>query len=191
MIVLPLTMGAVLLLLVGCFGSHALLRLASLQFRGGALALLACLAQGVSILSHHQRLLLLVVTTTLLLGFCWLNRATSGFWLATVGIGLNLLVMLANHGHMPISPDAFRHMSGLDVSPGTVLLFSKDRVLEDSAAVLPFLGDRLLMPGPLARLAVWSIGDVLLLLGTGRLLWVTMKGTNDDQRNFRRRAASC
>jgi hypothetical protein len=126
----------------------------------------------------------------LLLGFCWLNRTISGFWLVTLGISLNMLVMFANSGHMPISPAAFQRMSGLDVPSGTLLLFSKDRVLEDAAAMLPWLGDRLLLPGPLAGVAVWSVGDLLLLTGTGQLLWVTMKGTGHDQSNLRRGTTS-
>lgn len=191
MIALPLTLGAMVLLLVGRFGSAGLLRLTTLQFRGGSLALIACLLQVASVLSHSHRLVILAMTMVVLLIFCWLNRARAGFWLVTLGITLNLLVMIANNGDMPIRPAAFQHMSGLDVPSGTKLLYSKDRVLEDAAAVLPWLGDRLLLPGPLARVAVWSIGDLLLLIGTGRLLWVTMKGIDHAQPNLRRRTASC
>lgn len=191
MIILPLTLGSMLLLLMGRFGSAGLLRLTTLHFRGGILALIACLAQAASVLAQSQRMLLLIVTAGLLLRFCWLNRTTPGFWLVTVGIVLNLLVMFANSAHMPISPEAFRRMSGIDVASGTALTFSKDRVMVDAAAVLPWLGDRLLLPGPLARVAVWSIGDLLLLTGTGQLLWMTMKGTDHDQSNLRRGTASC
>jgi hypothetical protein len=191
MIVLPMTLGAMVLLLIGRFGGAGLIRLTALHFRGGTLALVACLAQGASVLVQHHRLLLLVVTAGLLLGFCWLNRAMPGFWLVTIGISLNLLVMFANGGYMPVGPDAFRRMTGLEVPSGTPLLFSKDRVLGDAAALLPWLGDRLLLPGPLARVAVWSIGDVLLLSGTGQLLWVTMKGTGHAQPNLRHRASTC
>jgi hypothetical protein len=191
MIVLPLTLGAMVLLLVGRFGSAGLLRLTTLQFRGGLLALSASVVQAASVLLLNHRLVMLLVTMALLLGFCWLNRTISGFWLVTLGISLNLLVMFANSGHMPISPAAFQRMSGLDVPGGTFLLFSKDRVLEDAAAMLPWLGDRLFLPGPLAGVAVWSVGDVLLLTGTGQLLWVTMKGKDHAQSNLRRGTASC
>lgn len=180
-----------MLLLMGRFGSRGLLRLTTLHFRGGMLALFASLVQTASVLLQHQRLLMLGMTMVLVLGFCWLNRTIPGFWLVSLGISLNLLVMFANSGHMPVSPAAFQRMSGLDVPAGTLLLFSKDRVLEDAAALLPWLGDRLLLPGPLARVAVWSVGDLLLLMGTGQLLWVTMKGTGHDQSNLRRGTASC
>jgi hypothetical protein len=189
MIVLPLTLGAMTLLLVGRFGIAGLLRLANLQFHGGALALLACLAQLGSMLVPQRRLGLLLATAVLLCGFCWLNRMTPGFWLVTIGIGLNVLVMAANSGHMPVSPAAFQQMSGLELPSGTTLLRSKDQVLADAVAVLPWLGDRLLLPGPLARVAVWSIGDLLLIAGTAQLLWVTMKGGGYDQRNLWRGAA--
>jgi len=189
MIVLALALGAMLLVLVSRFGTSGVMRLTTLHFRGRPLALLACLAQVASMLSPQHRLALLSVTTALLLGFCWLNRATSGFWLVTLGIGLNLLVMLANSGHMPLNPAAFQRMSGVDLPSGTTVLFSKDRVLADAAAALPWLGDRILLPGPLGRVAVWSVGDMLLLSGTAQLLWVTMKGTGHDQRNLWRGTA--
>lgn len=191
MIILPLTLGSMLILLIGRFGQAGLQRLTSLHFRGGMLALSACFAQTVSVVTQNYRMLLLVATAGLLLRFCWLNRATPGFWLVTLGIALNLLVMFANSAHMPINPEAFRSMSGVDVVSGTTLGFSKDRVLVDNAAILPWLGDRLLLPGPLAGIAVWSIGDLLLLTGTGQLLWVTMKGTVHDQSNIRRGTAPC
>ena len=191
MIILPLTLGAMLLGLVGYFGRAGLLHLTTLRFRGGTLALLACLAQSASVLTHHYQLPLLLVNTVLLLGFCWWNRAAPGFWLVTMGMGLNFLVMVANGGLMPLSPIAFAQMSGVDVAAGTELLFSKSRVLDDAVAALPWLGDRLLLPGPLARLAVWSVGDFILLAGTARLLWMTMKGSHNDHGNLRRATTSC
>ncbi len=106
--------------------------------------------------------------------------------LATVGMLLNLLVMGLNDGHMPISPATVAAMRGPDVAPGDALVFSKDRVLDDAQANLPWLGDRILLPGPLTPLAAWSIGDMLLLAGIFQLLSRTMKGSDHYDRSLRR-----
>jgi hypothetical protein len=189
MIILPLALGLMLAFLAWRFGRSGLARLATLRLRGGVLALLACLAQLTSVLTHQRRLELLLVSAALLAGFCWLNRRQAGITLATLGITLNMAVMAANGGTMPISPEALARMSDIRVESGTALRFSKDIVLTDGEAALAWLGDRLSLPGPLARLAVWSIGDVLLLVGVGRLLWHTMKGPAHDDEHALRGAA--
>lgn len=175
--------------LVCRFGRAGLTRLASFSLRGGVLAVLACLAQLGSVFTHQRRLELLLVSAVLLGIFCWLNRRRAGLPVATLGVTLNLLVMGANGGTMPIGPATFARMSNVQARPGTAIPFSKDRLLEDHQARLAWLDDRLLLPGPLGRLAVWSVGDVLILAGIGRLLWQTMKGSDDDERAFRPRAA--
>ena len=189
MIILPSTLGLMLLLLVGRFGRAGIRRLAALELTGCRWVVLAALAQGLSVWTHQARLGLLLLTAALLLGFCWANRRRAGLALATGGVLLNLLVMSANGGVMPISPATLQAMSGVAVESGTAFLGAKDLVLADDQAAFALLGDRLLLPGPLRRLAAWSIGDVLLLAGVGRLLWTTMKGTGDDERTLWGRTA--
>jgi hypothetical protein len=91
-----------------------------------------------------------------------------------VGLGLNLLVMLTNGGAMPVNPTALHAAQRYDLALGDALPFNKSRVLADQDAPLAWLGDRLVLPGPLAPIAVWSLGDVVLLAGVGRLLWQAM-----------------
>jgi hypothetical protein len=189
MIILPTTLGIMLVGLVCRFGRAGLRRLAHCSFRGGILAFGACLAQLTSVLTHQWRFELLLVTAALLAIFCWLNRRHVGLPLVAAGIALNLLVMGANGGTMPVSPTTLASMSNVSAKPGTVVHWTKDRVLEDDQARLPWLGDRLLLPGYLRYLAAWSIGDVLILTGIGLLLWHTMKGCDDDERTFWREAA--
>jgi hypothetical protein len=181
MIILSLTLGVMLLLLACRFGLARLARLATLEWRGGALAVLACAAQSISVFTHQQRLPLLLLSAALLAWFCWLNRRHPGVMIAALGITLNMVVMAANGGTMPVSPTTLEQR-GFQVTQGTALHFSKNRVLADHMAALPWLGDRLLMPGPLARLASWSIGDMVLLVGVWRLLWQTLKGDDDAAR---------
>lgn len=179
-----------LLLLAGRFGRTGLARLATLHLRGGRLALLACTAQVVSITTQSYQLELLLTSATMLAGFCWLNRRQAGIVLAAMGIALNMLVMVANGGTMPVSTTAVAQVLGPRADTATLLPLSKGTILDDSEAWLPWLGDRLLLPGPLARIAAWSIGDVLLLTGIGWLLWKTMKGQKDDRYTFGSRATS-
>jgi hypothetical protein len=168
MIVLLLTLG-MLLLIVVCRNGWA--GLAALRIRGGYLALLACLAQIAGVLVQ-QRLAMLLISIGLLIAFCWLNRRQAGMALITTGIGLNMLVMTANQGSMPVSPATLTQVYGYQVDKDTPLRLSKSRVLEEGDAALAWLSDRLLLPGALAHLAAWSVGDIVLIAGVGRLLGV-------------------
>jgi hypothetical protein len=185
-------LAALLLLLLLCtarFGRAGLARLAALRLRGGPLAGGACLLQLAGALAQQHRLALLLLSAALLAGFCWLNRRQAGAILITTGVALNMAVMAVNDGYMPISPGTLVRQTGLHVPAGTALPATKDMVLDDHVAGLALLGDRLLLPGPLAPLAAWSIGDFLLIAGVGRLLWQTMKGFDDARRSFWNSAA--
>jgi Family of unknown function (DUF5317) len=176
MTALALALTVLLLILTIRFGQAGLIRLTMMRLRCGWLPILACLAQLVSLFTQQQRLEWLIMTAGLLAGFCWLNRRQPGLSLVAIGIILNLLVMGINGGTMPVNPTALEQMSHKQLPSGSEPLFTKARVLHDDAAVLAWLGDRFLLPGPLAHLAVWSLGDGFLIAGVGRLLWSTMKG---------------
>jgi hypothetical protein len=181
MSVLPPTLAALLALCSLRFGRAGLARLAALRLRGGALACAACLLQIGGMLAPQYRLSILLLSAACLASFCWLNRRQHGIVLITAGVGLNMAVMAANGGYMPISPAALARRIDVQIAPGTLLPATKDIVLEDHEARLALLGDRLLLPGRLASLATWSIGDFVLIAGVGRLLWQTMKGTTHAQ----------
>lgn len=50
----------------------------------------------------------LILSQVMLLVFAWVNRQQPGFWALGVGLALNLLVIAANGGRMPVSPDTVR-----------------------------------------------------------------------------------
>jgi hypothetical protein len=170
-IALLLVLGILLLVVLWRNGQAGVEWLATLRLRGGYLPLLACLAQLDGVLTQQHRQALLIVSAGLLCGFCWLNRRRIGMLLIMIGIGLNMLVMVANGGAMPVSSTALAQVNNHYAISGALPRFSKARVLNDSDATFAWLGDRLLLPGLLAHLAAWSIGDLLLLAGVGRLLW--------------------
>lgn len=190
MIILTITLGLLLLALTCSFGRAGIARLARLQFRSGTLVLLALVAQLISVSTHQFRLELLLVSTVLMGIFCWRNAHHAGITLAAAGIILNMAVMALNGGTMPLNPQALEQMSGVQIEAGTAMHGSKNVVMHDEQAILPWLGDRLLLPGPLGRLAAWSIGDVFLLIGVGWLLWKTMKGPRDVAERIEPRAVS-
>ena len=87
------------------------------------------------------------------------NRRLPGMLLIALGAGLNLLVIAANGGVMPADPGALER-AGLPTVSGE---------FENSAALanprLPFLGDVFAIPASLPFANVFSIGDVVLLVG--------------------------
>jgi hypothetical protein len=184
MIILPLTLILLVVILALRFGSAGLLRLADLPLRGSWLAALGCAVQIIGFSMPTYRFVMLVCSAILLLTFCWINRRYAGMRIVATGIGLNMAVMLANGATMPVNPAALREMTNIDLPAYSVIEGSKDQVLPDELATWSWLGDRLLLPGPFAALAVWSIGDVVLIIGVARLLWHVMKGKNDDRTSY-------
>jgi hypothetical protein len=108
------------------------------------------------------------------LRFLWLNRRYRGLWVLAAGAGLNLLVMVANGGLMPISPSSLHALGDPRSHVGMALALSKDRLLGDGAAHLAVLDDRLIVVvGGLH--AACSPGDLLVAMGClltlGEELW--------------------
>jgi hypothetical protein len=87
------------------------------------------------------------------------NRRLPGMWLIALGAGLNLLVIAANGGVMPADPAAMER-AGLPIVSGE---FENSTALADPR--LPFLGDVFAVPAWLPFANVFSIGDVVLLVG--------------------------
>jgi hypothetical protein len=118
---------------------------------------------------------LLVLSQSLLLVFAWFNRKLPGFWLLGGGLLLNLLVIAANGGLMPISPETVRVLypqapaSSWEV--GKQLGNGKDIVLPREETNLWFLSDRFLFPEWLRYPVAYSLGDVVIALGAFWLLW--------------------
>ncbi len=96
--------------------------------------------------------------------FIWANRHLPGAIVMAVGGALNLTVIAANGGVMPARPAAWS-AAGLPHVTGEVYANS----LPTPDATLWFLGDVFYIPAgwPLAN--VFSIGDVLLVVGAGYL----------------------
>jgi hypothetical protein len=123
----------------------------------------------------------LVVSSLLLLPVIWRNRRSPGLALIGLGLVLNLAVMVANGGFMPITPEAvaciehqhlIAQLDGLERMSG-----SKGIVLPREETALWALSDVFVIPPPFPLASAFSLGDALLAVGAFLFLQRAMVGT--------------
>jgi len=100
-------------------------------------------------------------TYALALSFIWLNRRLPGGWLIALGTSFNLAAIVANDGTMPANATAWRKAGMPEFSPD---VFENSRAL--SSPRLAILGDVFYVPGSWPLSNVFSIGDVLIVVGS-------------------------
>ena len=92
--------------------------------------------------------------------FLWLNRHIPGALIIGVGAGANAAAITANGGVMPASPSAWA-TAGLPVAPPGE--FENSDLTAD--AHLAFLGDIFAIPEAWPLSNVFSIGDIVIVIG--------------------------
>ena len=101
-----------------------------------------------------------LATYALLGAFVWMNRRLAGLVVIAAGATANALAIAANGGVMPASRSALE---------GAGMPYEKEGEFANSAAVddarLGFLGDVFAIPEGWPASNVFSVGDVLILLG--------------------------
>jgi hypothetical protein len=100
-----------------------------------------------------------VLSYALLGAFGWVNRRIAGLPIVLAGGGLNALVILANGGVMPTDP-AVADAVANRAAPGEFI-----NSAADGDARLAFLGDVIATPDGLPLQNVYSVGDVIIVLG--------------------------
>jgi hypothetical protein len=122
----------------------------------------------------------LVVSSLLLLPVVWRNRRSPGLALIGLGLALNLTVMVANGGFMPITPEAVAriehenlivHLDSLERMSG-----SKGIVLPREETALWVLSDIFIIPPPFPVASAFSLGDALVAVGAFIFLQRAMVG---------------
>jgi hypothetical protein len=144
----------------------SLRRLGDLRIRGTWIVVLALVAQVVVIevvpRADPGFLSAVHLATYVAAGvFVAINRQVPGLWLVALGAASNGLTIAANGGTLPASRSALER-AGVHLVPGEFL----------NSGVLPhprlaFLGDVFAIPAGLPLANVFSIGDVLIVLGVG------------------------
>lgn len=115
----------------------------------------------------------LLISQILFLVFVWINRQVPGMPALLAGLLLNLIVMAANGGWMPISPEVASRVLGEDVHNSVALgerFGQKDILLPLQEMRLGFLSDRFLLPAWSPYQAAFSAGDILIAAGVFWLL---------------------
>lgn len=115
----------------------------------------------------------IVTSQFLLLVFAWLNRHLAGMSILIFGLLLNMVVMVANGGFMPINPTTAERLVG----PERINSFElgsrfgyKDILLPKNETSLELLADRFLPPTGFPYQVAFSLGDVFIALGAFWLL---------------------
>jgi MFS family permease len=154
---------AICLATVPLFGGR-LARLADIEFRRpwagiGAVALqtsiLALFPEG----DHGLHAALHLVSYGLIFYFLAANLAVPGLWIIGLGGACNAIAIAANDGVMPALPSAL-NTAGIAQVPGE---FANSAALAEPK--LWFLGDVFALPSQVPLANVFSIGDILLLIG--------------------------
>lgn len=183
MILLPAAVAGVL---VGLLRRGSVKGLAFLPVRGGGVVLVAFLmqlplfyfpAEKGSIHFSLERCLLFL-SYLLILGVVWKNRTTSGLRAIGLGLLLNLTVMIANGGFMPIQPrvlESFGHQHMVTkMESGYRVLHSKDVLLRREETHLWILSDTFAFDPPFLSPVAFSPGDVLIAAGAFLFIQSTM-----------------
>lgn len=117
----------------------------------------------------------LLLSQGLLLIFIWLNRRLPPFWLMGAGLVLNLVVISANGGLMPISPDTLHKLAPelprATWVTGTRFGTTKDIILAADETHFGWLADRFVMPNWYPQRVAFSLGDVFVAGGAFLLFW--------------------
>jgi len=125
----------------------------------------------------------LVASQILLAGFGLANRHHPAVRLLTTGLLLNLTVIIANGGLMPISPETLKRLapklSDEQRQSGQRFGKTKDRILAESDTTLAWLSDRFIFFTGSAYRVAYSIGDVLIAIGACWLLWSAGSSTGE------------
>ena len=99
--------------------------------------------------------------------WCFYNRTLAGAWCITIGAAMNLLTMALHGGSMPLHAGTIAAV-GQTIAPGTILVGSKDVVVQSSP--LGLLADWLVFWVSSGKAVIASPGDLTVIAGI--LYWL-------------------
>lgn len=120
---------------------------------------------------------ILVWSQLVLLGFVLLNSKRPGMPFLGLGLAMNLVVILANGGMMPLTPQTASRLSSIDAwASGARFGLGKSVVVSTQATTFGNLSDRIMLPDWFPYQAAYSLGDIFILAGALVLLWAITHG---------------
>lgn len=122
----------------------------------------------------------LIASFVLLMAFAALNVRAPGFLLIVVGLGLNLLVIGANHG-MPVTARALRDSGQTSTISDLLVHGGAKHHLAGADTRLSVLADVIALPNPVGQAI--SVGDICVHLGVG---WFIVAGMQPGRSRRRR-----
>jgi hypothetical protein len=149
------------LLLGGRIGRLADLRLRSLWLFYAAIGLQLVAYPSIIMpyaLPDRAATTLQVLSYAALVAITMINRRLPGMVIAGVGMLSNLAAILLNGGHMPALPAAMR-------AAGLTFTGVDNNSVADAAPTAPWLVDRFAAPHWLPGANIYSVGDILIVLG--------------------------
>jgi hypothetical protein len=163
--VTPILVVVVAAVLVGLLAGGSIRSFPTIALRWWQLAAIGLALQFAPV-SDRYAFAALVTSLALLIVFAFINLRSPGFILILMGLTLNAVVIVSNHG-MPVTRAALAGTEGavevaaaeLRASGGT-----KHHLADGGSVLLP-LADTIGIPAPVG--AVVSVGDVCLYLGMG------------------------
>jgi hypothetical protein len=127
-----------------------------------------------------------ILTYALLIAFLAVNLRLPGLKLILIGAALNMAVILANGGFMPVTAEALAHSGHLDLviaqHSQQFVLGSKDIVLPEAQTRLQLLSDVLGIPECFPVSATFSLGDVFIMVGAAGLTYAALTGVRSRHR---------
>lgn len=152
--------------------------LANLRFRWPFFVLAVLLVKEVGVITPLSRvdgaqIVYAVSLAALIAWTIWHVDLLPGVWLVSIGAALNLVVVAANGGRMPVAPELAARGSHILVDQGIVGQY----VLMGPDTHLNWLADWLALPGPLGTWLpeAYSPGDLVVALGIAVVAFLATK----------------
>ena len=122
----------------------------------------------------------LILSYVLLFIVVWKNRRLDGMWIIGLGLLLNFLVMVANGGFMPVTPEALTQAGytslASSLESGVRVGRSKNILLTKGETRLWVLSDIFVLPRSFPLTRVFSPGDIVIAIGAFILVQSGMLG---------------
>jgi hypothetical protein len=150
------------------------LRWLPLVIAGFALQLLIFTPFGLSPLVAVATLPIYVLSLALIAIWVAANWRIPGMALIAIGLGLNVAVIAANGGHMPVSPEGARLAGHYEALAAGDPATSKHALMSSEQAQLWWLGDIIVIPRGVPGAVVLSVGDIVLTVGIAILCYSTL-----------------